>query len=367
MFGASRRERRTKKGQVALAHFNDWVGARVANREAEELEFRNAIERGIIEPPPEVRETQTDSGPTESTSAALSVALREIARASIHSQEVAQSRMKSELGGQLSTLRSISFEADNLAADIHHSLDSQIASTRSGGRPRPGLLRWLRNPVGSGGVVGATAAEDLGPIYAGTAVLRVAGAIACLALMLSGNLGPAAGALLFSVVTSGILRYATNAESAVSFRARYLSCVAGHAGDVTVLLGLAWYADSEGLRGTAAIGVLTVVGMLFGSLMRTGALSAGVHVPRIRMERVARVGGMAICLVLYGAGVPWGLLPGFATVAVWTAIEILRVMREVTQSNTALFTWVAIDRDETVTGEIESTPYEDDRPLSVMG
>ena len=101
--------------------------------------------------------------------------------------------------------------------------------------------------------------------------------------------------------------------------------------------------------------------------MRTGALSAGVHVPRIRMERVARVGGMAICLVLYGAGVPWGLLPGFATVAVWTAIEILRVMREVTQSNTALFTWVAIDRDETVTGEIESTPYEDDRPLSVMG
>jgi hypothetical protein len=45
---------------------------------------------------------------------------------------------------------------------------------------------------------------------------------------------------------------------------------------------------------------------------------------------------------------------------------MLRVLIEVVRSNTTLFTWVAIDRDETVTGELESAPLDDILPFSMQ-
>ncbi len=331
-----RLESRSQASAEALHVVDDWIERRRAERLREEAMFESPARNGALIPISQAELTDNQSlrrGSTEEDS--VRQAIRSFARLVEFTQVAVPTT-----ANHLLALREVAFHADKFSAEISHDIDEQLADSD----PSEGLVRrifrWLRNPVGTGF---PAQVDRLSPqrIYPLTAVLRMVGAIAASVFFVWGSPWIGVTLLLGSVITSGLLRFLTNAETAVTLRARYLSCMLGNLGDILVLLSLTLYLSDVAGKALVIGGVLTTVVMVFGSLMRTGALSAGVHVSRIRMERVVRVGGIALGASLAAAGHPNGLVITFSLIGLWSILEVVRVVRRIVVSTTTHFAWVA--------------------------
>ena len=337
------RHRRQRYSSAQARQVDAWMSTRRRERLREELIFEEAARRGVL------RRIDTLESETTSTSPDCHLtmaehadpfrqAIRALLTANEQLAETAQTWGTST--NHLMVMREVAFQAESFSADISHSLDEGSAQHDPRRLLPFRLLSWIKNPVGTA-VPGQTSGLNAHSVFRFTAAFRLAGAILASGLFATDHLAVGVFALIFSVVTSGLLRFATNAETSVTLRARYISCILGHLGDTLTLLSLTLYLSSAAGKGWVVGGVLSTVAMLFGSLMRTGGLSAGVHVSRIRLERVARVGGIAVGATVAAAGHPAGLGLTFVIVGLWTLYEVGRVSHRVANSSTTHFAWIA--------------------------
>jgi hypothetical protein len=191
-----------------------------------------------------------------------------------------------------------------------------------------------------------------------TMSMRLAGACSAALLLAGARPWLALTVLLATVSASGLVRYRTNAEAAVTFRARYFSCLCGHAGDLLVLAGAtAWLLRTEH-PAVAVVPAITGMVFLFGTATRTGALQVGVSVPRLRMERVFRVAGLTIGIAGAALGFPAAFLLTLAAAATYVAWEISRAFRLVWTIGVTEFAWTTATKDGFVT-EVVSAPAPD--------
>lgn len=253
-----------------------------------------------------------------------------------------------------------------LVIDIHHECrrirsvedhnNSHLSERRSFGIAH--LWQWLTDPVGSGEPVSYQDLDRLRRTHRQTAFLRFVFAMLTGGLLATGSPRLALLCLLPPVAASGLIRYRTNAEAAVTFRARYLSCVAGHLGDTAVLLGaFTWSAKTQPFPISIAP-VLALVGLLLGTSVRTGALQVGVHVPRLRMERVVRIVAFSTGIALTAAHIRQGFLFTLAIVLAFVGHETVRVMRGVWGAGGSEFAW-AVRTDAGITSEMFAAPVPD--------
>ena len=228
---------------------------------------------------------------------------------------------------------------------------------RAGIGGHPTLLDWLRSPVGSGGpaVGDMVRMRDTHRI---TMAVRLFGAFGAALLLAAARPWPALAMLLGTVTASGIVRYRTNAEAAVTFRARYFSCLCGHAGDLLVLAGATIWLLRAGQPGLAVLPALTGMIFLFGTATRTGALQVGVSVPRLRMERVFRVAGLTLGITGAALGVPGAFALTLAVAVAYVIWEISRAFGLVWTTGVTEFAWTTATREGFVT-EALSAPAPD--------
>jgi hypothetical protein len=217
------------------------------------------------------------------------------------------------------------------------------------------LIAWLRSPVGSGEPHGADPGR-LQAVYAATALVRLAGAFSAALLLTLGITSWPVVALLSTATFSGIMRFRTNAESAGTFRAKYLSCTLGHLGDAMVLGACTVHLITDHSTRWIAVPTLgTVLTMFFGTLMRVGALQVGVHVARLRLERVFRTGGLTAGLAGVAIGHPGAILITFVLIAGYSGVEIIRCALAVWSNDATEFAWTVRTGDQFVT-EVLTAP-----------
>jgi hypothetical protein len=204
------------------------------------------------------------------------------------------------------------------------------------------------------GILALLALWRLGP----TPMAAVAFAFTAALLLVAVRPWPALVVLLGTVTTSGIVRYRTNAEAAVTFRARYFSCLCGHAGDLFVLAGSSALLLRTGRPGLAVLPALTAMIFLFGTATRTGALQVGVSVPRMRLERVFRVAGLTLGIAGAALGLPGAFVLTLAVAIAYVVWEISRAFGLVWTIGVTEFAWTTATRDGFIT-EVLSAPAPD--------
>lgn len=222
------------------------------------------------------------------------------------------------------------------------------------GAPAEPLWQWLLEPVGSGAPRSSDLAR-LRDIHRVTIVTRFIGAAAAAVLLASGRVWPALLCLLTALTASGVARYRTNAESVVTFRARYLSHLFGQAGDLLVLLGASVYLAGSGAPGLAVLTALTGAAYLLGTAARVGAMPVGVSVPRLRLERVVQVVGLTIGTAGAALGHPGWFFATLALGVAYAIWELHRSVHAVCSAGSTEFGWTAMTRDGFVT-EVLTAP-----------
>lgn len=159
------------------------------------------------------------------------------------------------------------------------------------------------------------------------------------AMIIAGAWWGAVTLLVFRVLVSIAVGEASNLPyegasqpgpaSAIIYR-----CMAGHVSDL-LLLGATAIALSLADQVAWAMATLfSALVMLLATLLRVSSLQVGVQIHRLTLERVVRVGGLAVGLLLVAVGInPWATL-GFPTLALcalgcllYGVCETIRVIR----------------------------------------
>ena len=231
----------------------------------------------------------------------------------------------------------------SLALDLHgeyrRSVSFDVGQVRPSAFLRPGsIAHWVLSPVGSGDNSLVADHRSVSRSHRAAVFTRLSGvALACVGLLL--DLPVAAMVVLIaSVMSSGWRRYRDNVEPAVTFRARYLSCLLGHLGDVLVLTtAMVWLVQRGALWWPAPVAVTL---MLFATTVRTGALQVGVYVPRYRVDRVIRVGSIAVGVLAVALWTRFGFLVTLVGIGGFSAMEIYRILRDVWSAGVTEFAWV---------------------------
>jgi hypothetical protein len=99
-------------------------------------------------------------------------------------------------------------------------------------------------------------------------------------------------------------------------------------------------------RPLAVVALGTVFTMFFGTLMRLGALQVGLHVPRLRLERLVRNVGLIIGLIGIAVGRPGAVMATSLLIAGWGIWEIVRIGRRVWHHAATEFAWSVRAGDE---------------------
>ena len=130
-------------------------------------------------------------------------------------------------------------------------------------------------------------------------------------------------------------------------RKRVFACMAGHVSDSVVLAGIMWclFANERMIWGSAVVAAL--VTQLLATLMRVALLQVGIHLPRLRLERVLRAGGVLVALVvaaLWQSSVPTNAVPllglfSAAPAFVFAAIEGCRTYSRAVYGEDKPLTW----------------------------
>ena len=231
----------------------------------------------------------------------------------------------------------------SLVLDLHgehrRSVSMEVRQVRPPSWLRPGSWpHWVLSPVGSGDSSVVADHRSASRSHRAAVLTRLLGVVlACAGLLIDLPIA-AVTVLVASVLSSGWRRYRDNVEPAVTFRARYLSCLLGHLGDVLVLTtAMIWLVRRGALWWPAPV---TVTVMLFATTVRTGALQVGVCVPRYRVDRVIRVGSIAAGVVAVALWTRLGFLVPLVGIGASSSMEIYRILRDVWSAGVTEFAWV---------------------------
>lgn len=233
----------------------------------------------------------------------------------------------------------------SLALDVHNECRGLVASevhhaSRAHGHRRLGpLVSWVLSPVGSGSTGGPVDYGVVRRSYRAAVLIRMAGAVASGVALVAGHPLVAIVVLLASVTTSGYRRYRDHLEPVVTFRARYLSCLIGHFGDIVVLGASTYWLWHIGAAWWPAPAAMAV--MLFSTIVRTGALQVGVFVPRIRVDRVVRIVAFCGGIALVTFWLPAGFGATLALLSALGAFETFRILREVWSAGVTEVAWMS--------------------------
>jgi len=250
----------------------------------------------------------------------------------------------------------------SLAVDVHHECRraQQVGGDRDeiGGdaRDHPTLWQWLMSESGSG-----TARRDRDPsfqrtVHDSTMVGRLTGAVATAMLVAIGLPFIALAVLLVTATATGIIRYQTNAEAIVTFRARYFWCLLGHLGDALVMAGATAGLVRHGQGAMAAVVAVTAAMFLFATIIRTAALQVGFYAERLRIERVVRVVALAVGLVAIGLSSLPVLLLMPITAAAYFGRGATRTFRGVWGAGATEFAWTLLTQDGPPRSHVLSAP-----------
>ena len=270
--------------------------------------------------------------------------MKDVKRAS-HDCQVAVARLASISEGPGPVGETARRAMQSLVLDVHSEHRGAVAREAQQTRTRhrwlyPGsVVDWVLSPVGSGDRSLAADHQYVTRSYRIAVLTRLLGVVVACAALLRGLPLVAATVLVASVMSSGWRRYRDHLEPAVTFRARYFSCLLGHLGDVLVLTTATFWLSSAGVAWWPAPVAITV--MLFATAVRTGALQVGVFVPRYRVDRVIRVGSMSVGIVLVAMGIPLGFLVTLTGIGAFSAMEIYRILREVWGAGVTEFAWMS--------------------------
>jgi len=246
-----------------------------------------------------------------------------------------------------------------LVMDVHQELRSigvgDHAEEPRSARRSDGFVRWLRSPVGSGRTRSQHFAR-LTTLYHFTAITRAVGAVVAAFLTAIGLVDWALLALLVSAAISGAIRFRTNAETTVTFRARFISFMLGQLGDATVLAACTWQlVVTPSLKWLAGPTLVTVFTMSFGSLMRAGALQIGVHVRRLRLERVFRYAGLCAILSGLALGTAGPVILALILIGGYGLFDVIRTTIEVWAHDATEFAWT-VRRVDGFDSQVVSAP-----------
>ena len=285
--------------------------------------------------------------------------------AAAHECQVALARLSAHADAKGPIAEATSQALLSLVIDIHHECrrirarqsDNNHAQTspRTQQLGPMHLWQWLNDPVGSGEPVSYEHLDQLRRKHRLTAGFRLTFAFLTGLILAFGMPELALVSLLVPVAVSGFVRYQSNAEVAVTFRGRYLSCLMGHLGDAAVLLGaFAWSSHNSPLPLSFAP-AMTLIVLLVGTTIRTGALQVGVYVPRRRVERVIRIAAFATGIALTSVGYTWGFVATLVIATAFVLIENQRILRGVWNAGGAEFAWT-VRTDEGITSEMFAAP-----------
>jgi hypothetical protein len=99
---------------------------------------------------------------------------------------------------------------------------------------------------------------------------------------------------------------------------------------------------------------------LLGVVARTGALGVGVHVPRLRTERLIRLAATSAALALAALGLPVAFVGAATVLAVWFFLEAGGAFRRVWEASATEFAWTALTADG-FTSEVLTAPHPAER------
>jgi len=240
--------------------------------------------------------------------------------------------------------------AEVRAADafVIHQVPSRHRFRRAGS-----LIDWMLSPVGSGDRSLGAEDQAVSRSFRAVVAFRMIGAaLAALALVLQ---MPVAALLVLvgSAASSGWFRYRDNLEPGVTFRARYISCLLGHAGDVLVLWAATFWLWRIGAAWWPA--PITVAVMLFATIVRTGALQVGVSIDRRRLDRVVRVGSTSVGVALVALGSQTGFVATFVLMTVVCAWQTYGILRQVWSADVTEFAWM-LSTSDGYTGSLATAP-----------
>lgn len=181
--------------------------------------------------------------------------------------------------------------------------------------------------------------------YLASIVSGLVSAIAVVVLLVSGHPGLAAALFVtraaFDVALAMLSGGPTDLvpvfprRHSLSLRMRFFGGALGRFGEVTIWMGMAVVASTDGAHERSFIVAGLVAVALFTSLVRAGAGEAGIPAVRTRREEVVGALGIATGLVLVTASSPWaGALVAVGAAVSCSVFETVAVLRQVWQLQT---------------------------------